>query len=165
MKSKAIILLAVSIIAVAAISGITATKPDSEASPDTYSIKAYLDPDWEITMHEVFINYIQAAANFGKKDFEMANSFLKVMEYYINMLPNKIPAQTKDGKKLDRQKILPGIEQLRTNTIALRKMIEKKEYEKATQLAPDYVTNLCFDCHKNAKVPPKWQMNGYKVSE
>jgi len=133
--------------------------------PDTYSIKTFLEPDWELAMHEIFTHYLQSAATFGQGDYGMCISFLKVMGYYINMLPDIVPSKLPDGRRVDRAKFLQKINQLRTNTRNLRRMIEKKEYSKATKLAPDYVTSLCRDCHKNAKVPPKWRIGGYKVNE
>jgi hypothetical protein len=57
------------------------------------------------------------------------------------------------------------IEQLRQNTIKLRKLVEMKDYKQATEIAPDAVTKLCFDCHSETKVPPRFQLGGYKVQD
>jgi len=160
------ILPAVVILASIALAAVPKTREcGEEKMPDTYSIKTFLEPDWELAMHEVFTHYLQAAATFGSKDYETSLSFLKVMTYYIGMLPDLIPAKTPDGKPIDRNLFLKNIDLLRNNTLKLRQMIEKKEYNKVTELAPDYITKLCTDCHKNAKVPPKWQIGGYKVNE
>ena len=166
MVKKGKILLVIFVIAIIAMAAYSKTREcGEEKMPETYSIKTFLEPDWELAMHEVFINYLQAAATFGTKDYETSMAFLKVMNYYINMLPDKIPPKTPDGKPIDRTQFLKDIDLLRTNTLKLRQFIEKKDYNKVTEVAPDYITKLCTDCHKNAKVPPKWQIGGYKVSE
>jgi len=159
------ILPVVMVITVAAFAASGKTRPDSEAMPETYSIKTFLEPDWELAMHEVFTHYLQAAANFGQGDYETAIAFLQVMEYYVTLLPDRIPEEAPDGSKIDRGKFIKEIGVLRSNTSNLRKMIEKKEYAKATKVAPDYVTSLCTECHKKAKVPPRWQIGGYKIDE
>ncbi len=157
------ILAAFFIATVAVIGTSSITQGGRSGMPDTYDIKAFLKPDWELAMHEVFTHYLQAAATFGQGDYNTSIAFLKVMGFYINMLPDLIPSKTPDGRKVDRIKFLKEIDQLRSNGIKLRRMIEKKEYNKATKLAPDYITRLCTDCHKNAEVPPKWQIGGYRV--
>lgn len=139
---------------------------EPEKMPDTYSIKTFLNPNWEVAMHEVFTHYLQAAATFGQGDYEMTITFLKIMEYYVNMLPNLVPDKTPppESKPIDKAEFRKSIEELK-KTVELRRMIEMKDYKKATAVAPDIVTKMCFDCHKKAKVPPKWQMGGYKVEE
>jgi hypothetical protein len=142
------------------------TTPE-EPMPETYKIKTFLNPNWEIAMHEVFTHYIQAASTFGQGDYENTIAFLKCMEYYVNFLPNLIPDKTPppENKPIDKVAFRKSIEELRQSTIQLRKAVEMKDYKKATTMAPDIVTKLCSDCHKKAKVPPKWQMGGYKVDE
>jgi|GEM_PF-1746894 len=136
-------------------------------TPESYSIKTFLNPNWEVAMHEVFTHYLQAASNFGQGDYEMTITFLKVMEYYVNMLPNLIPDKTPppESKPINKAEFRQSIEELRRKTVELRRMVEMKDYKKATTVAPDIVTKMCLDCHKKAKVPPKWQMGGYKVEE
>ena len=165
MKNFRILILAIAVVAVAAMSmtAISKTRADKDMPEDTYDIKAFLDPKWELAMHEVFTHYLQAAANFGEGNYDMAISFLKVMEFYIDMLPSRIPEKLPDGKAVDKKLFADKIEELRKNTISLRKMIERKDYANATKVAPEFVTNLCAECHKKAQVPPKWQIGGYKV--
>ena len=133
--------------------------------PDTYSIKTFLNPNWETAMHEVFTHYLQAANTFGQGDYEMTISFLKVMEFYVDFLPGLIPSRTPppDSRPINKTVFRDRIRELKRATIDLRRAVEMKNYSKATNMAPDIVTNLCFECHKKAKVPPKWQMGGYKI--
>lgn len=138
-----------------------------EKMPETYSIKTFLTPDWELAMHEVFTHYLQAASTFGQGNYEMTIAFLKCMEFYVNMLPPLIPDTTPppENKAVNKAEFRKSIEELRVSTVQLRKAVEAKDYKKATTMAPEIVTKLCTDCHKKAKVPPKWQMGGYKIDE
>lgn len=138
-----------------------------EKMPETYSIKTFLTPDWELAMHEVFTHYLQAASTFGQGNYEMTIAFLKCMEFYVNMLPNIIPDTTPppENKPINKAQFRKSIEELRVNTVQLRKAVEAKDYKQATNMAPEFVTKLCFDCHKKAKVAPRWQMGGYKIDE
>ena len=166
MVKKGKILAVIFIIAIVAMTAYSKTREcGEEKMPETYSIKTFLQPDWELAMHEVFTHYLQAAATFGTGDYETSLAFLKAMNYYINMLPDIVPDKTPDGHPVDRNQFLKDIDLLRTNTAKLRQLMEKKDYKKVTEVAPDYITKLCTDCHKNAKVPPRWQIGGYKVSE
>ena len=167
-RVKAITLLAVFLVLTAVVLAKTRVTPESEESgPTTYSIKTFLNPNWEIAMHEVFTHYLQAAATFGNGDYQTTIAFLKCMEYYINFLPNLIPNVTPppESRPINKAMYKRQIEELRQNTIKLRRMVEMKQYKKATTVAPEAITKLCFDCHKKAKVPPQWQLGGYKIVE
>lgn len=139
----------------------------TESNPKTYSIITFLQPNWEIAMHETFTHYLQAAKTFGEGNYQNSIAFLICMEYYVNYLPKLIPDKTPPpaSKPINKELFKKDIEQLRLNTIRLRQLIEKKDYKKATEIAPDAITKLCFDCHQEAKVPPKFQLGGYKVQD
>ena len=165
-RVKALTLLSVMLIMAAGVLAKTRVTPeDPERGPRTYSIKTFLNPNWEIAMHEVFTHYLQAASTFGQGDYQMTIAFLQCMEYYIKFLPDLIPNNTPppDSKPINKEAYRRQIEELRQNTVMLRRMVEMKEYKKATTVAPDAVAKLCFDCHREAKVPPKWQLGGYKI--
>lgn len=169
-QSRALALIMVTLVGAAlalAQPRVKTSSQEGEKLPETYSIKTFLNPSWEIAMHEVFTHYLQAAATFGQGNYDMTITFLKVMEYYTSMLPNLIPDKTPppESKPIDKAEFRNSIEELRKKTVELRRMVEMKDYKKATTVAPDIVTKMCFDCHKKAKVPPKWQMGGYKVEE
>jgi hypothetical protein len=169
-KTKALSVLALILVAAAVVFAqprVKVNPQEPEKMPETYSIKTFLNPNWEIAMHEVFTHYLQAASTFGQGDYDTTISFLKCTEYYIALLPNLIPDKTPppENKPINKVEFRKDIENLRTNIVGLRKMVESKDYKKATTVAPDIVTKLCSDCHKKAKIPPKWQMGGYKVVE
>lgn len=145
----------------------TKVSTTSQTNPKTYSIKTFLEPDWTIAMHETFTHYLQAAKTFGNGDYQTCISFLKCMEYYINYLPKLIPAKTPPpaSKPINKELFKKDIEALRQNTIRLRQLVEMKDYKKATEIAPDAIAKLCFDCHSEAKVPPRFQLGGYTVKD
>ncbi len=167
-RVKILALIVVVLVMAAVVLAKTRVTPEEpEMGPKTYSIKTFLNPNWEIAMHEMFTHYLQAAATFGRGDYQMTIAFLRCMEYYINFLPDLIPntSPPPESKPINKVKFRRQIEELRRNTIRLRRMVEMKDYKRATSVAPDMVTKLCFHCHQDAKVPPQWQLGGYRVAD
>jgi len=160
-----ILIMAILVMAAVVFAKTRVTKEEAVAAPKTYSITKFLNPNWEIAMHEVFTHYLQAANTFGQGDYQTTIAFLRCMEFYIKFLPALVPATTAppDVRPIDKAKYRLQIRELKKNTIRLRMMVERKDYRSATNVAPDMITKLCFDCHKEAKVPPKWKLGGYKV--
>ena len=124
-----------------------------------FSVEAILDPSLPDVMHEIFRHYIAAGTSFGTKDYRMAVTHLDIVMGNIDLIPDRLPDEDKDGKPLDRADVLKKHKGLKDNMMILRTHIAKKRYKKASAMAPEKVTQMCLVCHKSVKVPPPWPLD------
>lgn len=155
MKTKALVL----ILAAVSIVGLIRLNY-SQAGPkslDELGLGDFIKEEFDYTevMHELYRHYEFGNASFSAMQYDDAEAHLRVMKFYVNLLPmvrldKKFIRNQKDQKKFDK---------FATDLIAaLEKTLSKlkdKKYSEAGREISNQMTNMCKYCHNNIRKPYK----------
>ena len=134
--------------------GYSKVKAGAEPEPlfktDKYSLLIHY-------MHEIYEHYTVAGKLVKEKEFDKAITHIKILEYYIDLIPTAIPDKDREGKPVNKGLYTRNFQELKKFSAEVLKALESGEIAKGKPMPPPaVVTKTCDDCHKNQKIPPPW---------
>lgn len=155
MKTKVIVLVT-AVAAVLIFIGLRSTEA-GRADMKQLGLQGFVQEEFDYTeaMHELYRHYEFANASFTAVRYEDAEAHLRVISFYVNLLPmirldKKFVRNAKDRKKFDK---------FATDLIAtIDKTLTKfkaKKYAEAGKEISNHMTDMCKWCHNNIRKPYK----------
>jgi len=103
-------------------------------------------------MHQIFDSYNHARISMSLKKFDVTAIYLQHMQASIASAQKSIPAQNRDGTKLDRELFMERIGKLNKSASSLNEIIEAKYLDPVlTNTLSMDIFNMCVACHKDVK--------------
>ncbi|GEM_PF-1562573 len=115
-------------------------------------------------MHEVFESYIMAQKCYKEKDYEMAATNLRVMEYYNELSLDYLPDRLQDDTPFDKEKYKEIVLELDAHSGRIREDLKEGKWGELHLGEPDPMMETCVGCHYRYQIPTDFHIDtAYKV--
>lgn len=103
-------------------------------------------------MHQIFDSYNHARISMTLKKFDVTELYLRHLKEAIDSAQENMPAENKDGTKLDKELFMERIGKLKKSVSSLNEIVEARYLDPVlTNTLSMDIFNMCVACHKGVK--------------